>query len=1343
MRTLVSAMCMVSSMAYSGMTEWCGGEIAIIHSDERSLVVEYRPRFFGMETIHAGKTEMKVLDFAGSVPGWSRENAGAPDLRFEALPIGFPAPGGNVVQVIAADYEDITQVTLAPVPIVHFDNEMAERKEYRIDPGSYAASTFVPVQPVELSGPARAQTMWVGSVRVYPVQFNPGTRTLRKYTRLVFEVVFGAHEGVRVHNLDDKLFRGTLLNYDVARDWKSAIPRPQGKVSIAPSALANGDWYRIPIAQEGVYVLTPAFLRSLAINTSTLDPRTIRIFGNGGNELPENIQQPRPVDLIENAIHVEGESDGRLDEGDYVVFYARSVRGWTYDVASHTLSHHIHHYSEENYYWLTFNGGSGKRMQTQASLNDTPLRTPAKFLDGVFAEEENVNIHNSGKDWFGKQYDAGGVHTYPMPLPGLVPDDVVHYTFRLLGLSPDPGASPSFTVKEGTTSLGTFGPLYWNGDVPTPFTINLSGSSNIASNTSSLVFTFQQASLTPKGWDDWVEIKYPRKFDASGNYLRFRSPDDLTGVVQYDLGQFTASPLILDVTHPEEVRRITGAAGSYSFRAMETAGQVSEYCAVASNGFREPGAAARITNQNLRGDTSDVDFIIVTSQEFHPAADRLKQWREQPAHGGLLTRVVEVNQIYNEFSGGVPDVTAIRDYLKHVYDIWLLREHRQEVLFTMFFGQGSYDFKGARGARSSYVPTWQTAESLWDLNAYPSDDFFAAFDGANWQPSIVTGRVNARNPGEGNAFVTKLMRYEEGSVHDSWKMRMVFVGDDEFGENGSFEGTLHSDQAEELATRCTPPEFEKRKIYLAAYPTVQSPQGRRKPGAFQAIIDEINAGALVTNYTGHGNPQVWAHENVFNVQTSIPQLTNRDKLSLFFVATCSFSHFDDPDYETGSEVLVNRADGGAIGVIASSRLAESGANSVLHEGVFRKMLRRDGSGRLLVDRPATALYLFKFTVVNDDNDRKYFFMGDPTMKLLYPPGFVTIDSINHQPIVGASQQLKALARVSVEGTVRDLENVPDTTFRGTARLTVNDVSRHAVIVNFPAGHNWPYLAEGGTIYRGLNSITGGRFSATFVVPKDISYADSAGFGRIVIHSLDASQSFEGAGFRDSVRVGGTENAPPDTSGPEMLLYLNNRSFRAGDIVSENPTLFVDLVDSNGINTSVSGIGHRIEVWVNGSPESKDITEYYSSELDDFQRGTASYPLRDLRQGRNNVRVRAWDTHNNPTLQETFFNVASSDELRISEVFNYPNPFSRGTTFTFRQNLLGPLAVKIKIYTVAGRLIQSLDAASSGESFVRVTWDGRDRDGAVLANGVYLYKIVVTTVDGRLGSESLGKMAVLK
>ena len=376
-------------------------------------------------------------------------------------------------------------------------------------------------------------------------------------------------------------------------------------------------------------------------------------------------------------------------------------------------------------------------------------------------------------------------------------------------------------------------------------------------------------------------------------------------------------------------------------------------------------------------------------------------------------------------------------------------------------------------------------------------------------------------------------------------------------------------------------------------------------------------------------------------------------------------------------------------------------------------------------------------------------MGDPATRLAFPTGFASIDSINGLPVDSSGGiprtsaiALKALSRVSVVGAVRTTSNIIDSTFTGTLSLRVNDVSRLRTIVNFYPGYNWQYVAAGGTVFRGENSVTAGKFRATFVVPKDISYADTTGRGRLMAYFSRAEG--DGAGFTNAIRISGTDSAAVvDHDGPGIHISLDSRSFRPGDVVNEHPTLIVDLKDSSGINTSTSGIGHRIEAWLNNSSQSRDLTDYYTSKRDDYREGAVQMQLTGLPNGKNTIRVRAWDSYNNSSTAETYFDVATSDQLSIVDLFNYPNPFADETLFTFRQNQQNALDVEIKVYTIAGRMIQDLRTTSVGDMMVRVPWDGRDRDGDRVANGVYLYKVLVRTVDGRFSSEALGKLAVTR
>jgi hypothetical protein len=618
---------------------------------------------------------------------------------------------------------------------------------------------------------------------------------------------------------------------------------------------------------------------------------------------------------------------------------------------------------------------------------------------------------------------------------------------------------------------------------------------------------------------------------------------------------------------------------------------------------------------------------------------------------------------------------------------------------------------------------------------------------------MVQGRITSRSTAEAELVVDKILRYDRESVRDLWKMRMLFIGDDAFTSEGGEVGdrTIHSDDQETLAgTRYTPDEFEKKKIYIAEYPTVNTAVGRRKPSVNQAIIDQVNQGVLVVNYAGHGRADLLAHERIFEVQTSVPQLTNVNRLAVWYLATCGFSQYDDPKAYTGSEFLMNKPDGGAVAVVSATRKVYQGANAALNQGTYQRMFTRDAYGRLVVERPATALFLYKAATGDyDPNDQKFCFMGDPTMRFQYPSLSATIDSINGERVDSANGlprstpvQVQSLSRVTVSGTLRNAGNQADPGFDGRATVVLNDATRTQVIVNFYPGTNWSYLATGETIYHGDNTVRQGRFHATLVIPKDIAYADSLSRGRMVAYF--SGSDLDGAAYTANVRVAGADSSVQnDGKGPEISLYINSRDFRPGDMVAENPTLVVDLRDSNGINTSGSSIGHRLEAWLNGSLQSRDLTGYYASTLDDYRQGSIEYPLRDLPLGRNSLRVRAWDAFNNSSTAETYFLVASGDGLTMADVFNYPNPFSEMTQFAFRQNQSIPLKVTVKVYTVAGRLIQIIEATTNGEPYVRIPWDGRDREGDALANGVYLYKIQAQTVDGRFSSETLGKLSVLK
>ena len=281
---------------------------------------------------------------------------------------------------------------------------------------------------------------------------------------------------------------------------------------------------------------------------------------------------------------------------------------------------------------------------------------------------------------------------------------------------------------------------------------------------------------------------------------------------------------------------------------------------------------------------------------------------------------------------------------------------------------------------------------------------------------------------------------------------------------------------------------------------------------------------------------------------------------------------------------------------------------------------------------------------------------------------------------------------------------------------------------------------GATIYRGDNTIHNGRVSATFIVPKDISYSNKQ--GKVSVYF--SGNGTDGNGYTDRVIIGGTSAVVAnETQGPTVKIYLDTRSFRSGDLVAENPMMIVDLTDSVGINDAGSGVGHGLEAWLDGSSTGIDLTDFYTGARDNYQAGTIEYQFTGLAPGQHTLAVRAWDAYNNSSTSQVAFSVASSTSLALENVYNLPDPVRSTTTFTFQHNQLIPINVEIKIYTVAGRLIQILSSNSYPERFVQIPWDCRDRDGSKIANGTYLYKVVAKTVDGKYASEALGKMSIVR
>jgi hypothetical protein len=846
---------------------------------------------------------------------------------------------------------------------------------------------------------------------------------------------------------------------------------------------------------------------------------------------------------------------------------------------------------------------------------------------------------------------------------------------------------------------------------------------------------FVTSNPAAEGRLDWFEILYARRFEADNDSLIFTSPDT-TAIVEYTISKFSSRDInVFDITDHKNVKQVTNLAFDPAdaslarFQAAQTAGSVREFIAVGPKGFRTAANVQRAANSNLHGLIGGAEFVILSPPDFLAEAERLRAHREQTDQ--LSSQVVNLDQVYNEFSSGIVDPLSIREFLKCTQTTWSTKPR-----YVLLFGAGSFDYKNIlKTTDHNWVPPCETLESNEQISTLASDDYFVFLDPSTQTISLPIGRLPLHSVDDAKNVVDKIIAYDTSRSYDSWRNRITFAADDGLTTTGD-DGSLHTDQSERLAQDYTPDTFNKEKIFIVEYPTVNTSTGRTKPTANVAIDEAINRGTVILNWTGHGNTQQWAHENVFSVAQDFPVLNNKGMPFFLAAATCDYARYDFPasasDISAG-EQLILMSGRGAIGEVTADRVVISDQNAYLNQRFYEHLLKEtDSLGRPM--RLGDAMWETKQEVYST-NDQKHHLLADPTMRLEIPHAGISIDSINGENqyalvIVGA------LGKVRVRGTLKSATGKALSSIQGKAILEAYDSKRKVLV---PEWGDYYFLTNGSLIYRGEVSVKNGQVQGAFPIPKDVSYANDR--SRVDIYAWN--DSTDAAGFTENLSIAGTASAAIDTVGPTIHIYLQDESFRPGDVVSPDALLIVDLTDSSGINTSTAGIGHKLAATLDGSQRSIDLTDYYRGNLDTYQSGQVRYQFSALAEGRHTLAVKAWDIYNNASSAETYFEVHASSQLSIYNVFNFPNPFARSTTFTFQRSSTDPIDVMIKIYTVAGRLIQSLEVPSVSDRFVQIPWDGRDRDGSELANGVYLYRVITRSFDRTSTSEALGKLAVLR
>lgn len=1145
---------------------------------------------------------------------------------------------------------------------------------------------------ITLSEPFRYRRYWAAELILQPAVYDEVKRAAQILENARIDINFIGGEPSGYTEPGGEKFAGLFLNFQQGKNW--AIPPER----YTENAFFDGVPLKISIDEEGIYKITRSQIIQSVPHIADYDLTKIKLYNNGGRELPVSTFTTTSSSLIENPVYVyDADSDNIWDAEDFILFYGKAASGW--DNANNSWAHYINHFTLENIYWLELNnsGTDGLRMAdfrpapgTGTAVSTTKARLFREDEKFIYA---NGNFSDSGLNWYGDMISAGSSKSYIHTLSDVASG---YYKIRVKLFSTTGGSSCA--ILWNNTQIGTSSAF--------SSAVTFSGDNLSQEGLNTLKF---QSTSSNSAYLDYYEIEYEKFLTASNNSAYIESPI-ITGTVEYDtiLG-LTGQIYYFKITDPTGVGMFKNGA----FFDNASSSVRDKYIVCGETAFKTPGQIALYNPPpsdfaDLRAASNSAQYVYIAHSDFYnEITPVVNLWASQ----GTNVARVNIQQVFDQFSWGLTDPAGIRNFIKYAVDNWAV----PPAMFC-FVGDGDYDYLNRLSAADkNWIPPYENGEKCYD-------DYYSYLH-TNGIPEVALGRWTVQSPEQAQIVADKILKYTSDPEWGLWKTRFTVVADDEYGEGGqpsSWE-QIHSTKSEELAEIYLPKFFNTEKIYEVDFPVAIGPGGRQKPLATEKLLAAIYKGSVFVNYFGHGNEIVWSHENLFNDERDVPVVDCGDKQAIYVAMTCDWGWFDNALKQSMPENLLVLPGNGAIASIAATRPTVSDPNWDLAVEFYTHIYQDEFNPVSIGE----ALFAGKVQV-GGSNSEKYHLIGDPMLVPCSPRSEGAIDDMT-------PDSLLALNLVTLSG--RTLQNdTVWTTFDGTVYLQARDAAYTKTYQFANSGNIFSYKVPGNVIFRGPYSAAGGAFSGQFVVPFDLqTYGGS--LGRVSIYYTDGIS--DGCAYKDSVYTGSGGTAIIDNDLPSAKIYFGDRSWLPGSPISASPSVIVDLADSSGVNLT-GFTGHKILLTADEMDEF-DLTDYFDYETDSYKRGSLTAQLDYLEPGIHQMKFRVFDSFNK--VFQTEFTVETvetgTSEESLFDLLNYPNPFADSTAFTFK--ILQAASVKIDIFTVAGKKIASLGPKYCAPTFVcdEFLWDGKDREGDEIANGVYLYKV---TAD--FGSEKISKIGRL-
>lgn len=1107
----------------------------------------------------------------------------------------------------------------------------------------------------------------------------------------------------------------------------------------ASSVLADGHWVKVAVEEDGLYVLTPSRLRSWGFS----DPSKVVVRGYGGRRLSDQLSAENYIDDLP-VVQTRQLADGSI------VFFGTGAGEWEEGFQSGYFNYRQNDYSNAGHYFVGELGeGEQQRAIPGVAEPYSGINAVDYFMERVQHERELVATPGgAGPMLLGEDFRYTRQQTFDIPLEDAVGGSAAWLQYSFVCNTRE--TSVSVAISAEGTNLSGKSPLR---PTTTDHTYGSVGvfyhNFNLAENPGkklSVKMSLQCSSTPASANLNYIAVNYRRNLALpSTGYLLFNS-----SAARLSLNAGSGTPVIWDVTDPRNIYEVQ--YGKEGTQAVWAYPNVARRCFVAANDgakLPEPAYVGAVANQNLHG-LSCADMVIVSPQTYMSDSRRLAEFHANSIDS-MTVHVVTPEQIYNEFSSGTLDAGALRRFFKMLYDRG--NAEGKPLRYAILMGRITLDNRRltATAPKFATVPSWMSigeAASVSDNLGYCSDDYLAMLEddsGINVgtdKLSIAIGRIPVTDETESRDIVDKMLEYAAGKRRTAWKQRIMYLADDQN------QGVHLRDSESAIARLGDQNPYFVNKVYMDAYEL----QGSIYPEARKQMFRYLDEGVVWWNFIGHASPTGWTHEH----QLSYTDLNNMylRHWPFIYAATCDFVRLDGSDI-SGGEILFKERNGGCIGIISAIRPVYISNNSYLSLAMGRAMAQRDDKGMIL---PPGEMYrrakndlramdpVSKVEKpVSDTNRLRYMFVGNPALRLAMPSNYVTVDSINGEPVnIEEPPSLAALQQGSVSGRVTGPDGRLLEDFNGIVSVDIFD-AEHTVTTkgNGDDGVVLNFEDHGERVYTGSATVKNGRYTLKVAMPMELSQNYRPATMSLFAYDTETDEEAVGVN-RDFYVYGLDETVENDVISPTIeTLVLNHEDFRNGDTVNKSPMLIASVSDNVGINVSNAGVGHQLTAVIDGRDTYSDLSNYYTPASDGSPRGTINYPFDNLKAGQHKLSFRVWDTAGNYSEEAIDFVVSESLAPRIYDVYTDANPASTEANFYLRHNQPdNTVTVTITVYNLLGKPLWSNTVTGRSDMFLTmpVTWNLCDASGRRVGRGIYLYRASITS-DGQSFETASRRLAV--